>query len=534
MKKKTFVYLFILVFVAGLFVRLYRLDLRPMHHDEANQAYKFGELLEKGEYRYDPADHHGPTLYYLSLPLAWLSGQKSYPELTENTLRGVTVFFGWLLLLILLAAGRYLKTSEKFWAAAFLAVAPQLIYFSRFYIQETLFVLFSLALVIFLWRFVNKPDYREALGLGLFAGLLYATKETSLIVLAASVFSLVLVWLLSAQKNKRHLNLTSETANKELRTGIKRGLLPFFFSILIFLAISFLFYSSFFQHSQGFLDSFRAFSNYTEKAVEAGWHHHGFFYYFSLLFYQKGGPRSPVFSEIPFLVLALVGTVVSFSRLSRKYAENFRSYLAIFALSTALVYSAIPYKTPWNLLVFLAGFLILAGIGFVYLLEIIKNQPAKIILTAAVILWVGWQSYLINYYLHSDPNNPYAYAQTSLDLRRLIARVEELSQVAEEGPDMFIRVISSPEETWPLPWYLRKYNQVGYWTASEQVDSLEPAKIIIMTIGEASKRSQNELDAYLIEYFSLRPDVLLMLGVRNDLWEGYRLRKASAFPSGKS
>ena len=46
-----------------------------MHHDEANQAVKFGALLETGAYQYDRNDHHGPTLYYLTLPSAWLRGQ---------------------------------------------------------------------------------------------------------------------------------------------------------------------------------------------------------------------------------------------------------------------------------------------------------------------------------------------------------------------------------------------------------------------------------------------------------------------------
>ena len=31
--------------VAGIGLRLARLDARPMHHDEANQAVKFGALL---------------------------------------------------------------------------------------------------------------------------------------------------------------------------------------------------------------------------------------------------------------------------------------------------------------------------------------------------------------------------------------------------------------------------------------------------------------------------------------------------------
>ena len=39
-----------LALAAGLALRLTRLDARPMHHDEANQALKFGALLERGEY----------------------------------------------------------------------------------------------------------------------------------------------------------------------------------------------------------------------------------------------------------------------------------------------------------------------------------------------------------------------------------------------------------------------------------------------------------------------------------------------------
>jgi hypothetical protein len=70
---------------AGLALRLARLDVRPMHHDEANQAVKFGALVERGEYRYDAHDHHGPTLYYLTLPAAWLRGQPTLASLDERT-----------------------------------------------------------------------------------------------------------------------------------------------------------------------------------------------------------------------------------------------------------------------------------------------------------------------------------------------------------------------------------------------------------------------------------------------------------------
>ena len=95
------------IVAAGLALRLARLDVRPMHHDEANQAVKFGALLERGEYRYDAHDHHGPTLYFLTLPAAWLRGQATLATLDERTLRGVTAVFGaaTILLLPLVSAG---------------------------------------------------------------------------------------------------------------------------------------------------------------------------------------------------------------------------------------------------------------------------------------------------------------------------------------------------------------------------------------------------------------------------------------------
>src|SRR4029450_9906849 len=82
-----------LALTAGLALRVARLDARPMHHDEANQAIKFGALLDRGEYRYDPHDHHGPTLYYLTVPSAWLRGERTFASLDETTLRAVPVVF---------------------------------------------------------------------------------------------------------------------------------------------------------------------------------------------------------------------------------------------------------------------------------------------------------------------------------------------------------------------------------------------------------------------------------------------------------
>ena len=100
-----------------------------MHGYEANQAVRAGTLLEQGVYHYDPADHHGPVLYYAALPFCRAS-TRVFAETTEFNFRMVPVFFSMLTLLLLLglyrADGRGLFTTPMgaFIAIALVAVSP--------------------------------------------------------------------------------------------------------------------------------------------------------------------------------------------------------------------------------------------------------------------------------------------------------------------------------------------------------------------------------------------------------------------------
>src|SRR5918999_1467433 len=145
----------VLALGAGLALRLARLDVRPMHHDEANQAVKFGALLEHGEYRYDAHDHHGPTLYYLTLPAAALRGQTTLASLDEWTLRGVPVAFGVATILLLPLLSSALGRTAVLTSALLLALSPAMVFYSRMFIQESLFACFTLAFVIALGRLVT-------------------------------------------------------------------------------------------------------------------------------------------------------------------------------------------------------------------------------------------------------------------------------------------------------------------------------------------------------------------------------------------
>jgi len=106
--------------VLGALLRLSRLDLRPMHTDEAVHAVKFGTLLETGVYRYDRDEYHGPTLNYFTLLPAWVAGETTLAELSEETLRIVPALFGIGLILLILsirAAGPDVVAPAAFLAA---------------------------------------------------------------------------------------------------------------------------------------------------------------------------------------------------------------------------------------------------------------------------------------------------------------------------------------------------------------------------------------------------------------------------------
>jgi hypothetical protein len=59
----------------------------------------------------------------------------------------------------------------------------------------------------------------------------------------------------------------------------------------------------------------------------------------------------------------------------------------------------------------------------------------------------------------ADARNPYAYSHSSPD----VERARGLAEVAlARNPAGIVRVIS--EEYWPLPWYFRGLERIGYWT----------------------------------------------------------------------
>ncbi len=522
----------------GLALRVARLDVRPMHHDEANQAVKFGTLLERGEYRYDAHDHHGPTLYYLTLPAAWLRGQGTLASLDEGTLRGVTAVFGaaTILLLPLLSVG--IGRTAVAASAILMACSPAMVFYSRMFIQESLFACFTLAFVIAVGRVMTGGGLGWSTLAGVAAGLAIATKETSLIVLPAAIAACTFArWSLGPNR--------SRGGGAE-----KRRMVAALVSLAAAVAIAALFYSSFLTSPSSLLEPFRGARTYLDRGMTPASHAHPWHYYIGLLTYTSSGGLK--WSEGLVLVLACVGALTAWRRPERGaqappphqgaeappphqrgtgappplrafWARSLTGYVAV----VATIFSIIPYKTPWNLLPFYVAAIVLAGIGFSYLLHATPSRALAAVLATACLAasaHLGWQAWRAAVTYASDPRNPYVYAQTVPDAVRMATRIRELAAMHPAGARMQVSVIASPYEQWPLPWYLRTMPNVGYWTTPGDPLAMQ-APVVVSSLEHTAMLDGALGDRDVSEFFGLRPEVLLALYVDRGLWERFLARR---------
>ncbi len=125
----------------------------------------------------------------------------------------------------------------------------------------------------------------------------------------------------------------------------------------------------------------------------------------------------------------------------------------------------------------------------------------------------------------ADSRNPYVYAHTSTDVLHLASQMERLAEASPDGHALLIHVVT-PENYWPLPWYLRRFERVGYWheAAAWRADTAgqAPPAVVLLT-----DEVQPQIDASLPSgynrqmIFGLRPGVLVMAYAREDLWKAF-------------
>jgi uncharacterized protein (TIGR03663 family) len=504
------------------FLRLYNLNLVPFHHDEGVNGNFLVRLVREGFYQYDPANYHGPTLYYFSALVPWAlklvfgtSARETY-GLNTVTIRLVPALFGLATIGLVLLLRRRIGTIGTLAAALLLAISPGAVYLSRYFIHESLFVFFTLGAVVAGLKFYEERRPAFLMLASILVALLFATKETAMIsagvliigLVATLVYRLIYKRIFGTKRSKRK-NPGQETYTiRDFIDGMGGPMklaLWFILALLVFIAVNVLVYSSFFtNYPKGIYDALKTFAFWTKTGKEA--HVHPWQTYIKWLGSQ----------ELPILLLGTAGAVIAVL----KPKNSFALFTALWAFGLIAAYSLVAYKTPWLTLNFIVPLAIVAGYALQTLSELDSGHwrvPA--VLMSLSLIWSGYQTIDLNFFNYDNDNEyyVYVYAHTRRETLKLLDDINSIAQRSPEGTHIGITIVSP--DYWPLPWYLRNYNAVGYF------GRMAPSKEKMIIASESQRAEvQTTFGELYVQVpsgsgtgsFPLRPGVNLLLYVRRD------------------
>lgn len=521
-KRELALYLgFILIIASAFSLRLYRLDERVFHHDEAAVAYFTYKLFNDGTYSYDPS-FHGPFMYYVTAEMYRRLGD------SINSSRLLPAIFGASMLFLLLPLRKYIGTGGMVLAAFFFALSPSFLYYSRFYREDIFIAFFTLLTLVCTVKYAEKYTESGYSYLRIFylflAGTalvsLAALKENAYIMMALIAFFLLLLFI--RQKGYKGLPGRIKSRDKQLFIPVAEGL----FLVLVVLVLFSLFYT-------GNVLDFSGMKMAVEKAVSHWYEMHkiqriGGPYYFYLpiialyelpvlIFGVLGAayygccdkkkekmfiiflaywvmvdimyiltdyyPASGRFLPTPYIPNALVVylPLLVFGILTVLKSRNlFYSFLIYWTVMNLVVYSYIQEKVPWLVLNPLLPLAILAA---AYLGERLPGLKFSSVVGAVTLIalvlsltYFMYSSVFLNYYNYTNPAEPLIQAaQPPQKYSRFLDTFFEISS-QYQNQSTEVQVTDDQMETQFL-WYLRHYGNVK-WKVS--INSSFTAPLIVV------------------------------------------------------
>ena len=529
MRWSTFAVLAVIALVLAARYRLVDLGMRPMHTDEAILGMKFLDFWKTGVFDYDPRDYHGPFLHYLTRAFAWvLRWQEA--GMTEGRLRFVIAVAGIGLVVITSFLMDALGRMATVMTMLMMAVSPMMVFYSRYFIMEVPFVLLLALFIVSCWRYSQGRSKLWLLVAGTALGCVHATKETFIINLAAMLCGWIAARVLTDGFEQRG-------SNTRLSFGAKKGQLslPWAWVAIVAVVVSMAIFSGGFRHWDDVKESVTTYSNYVKRSGGAGGHEKPWNYYLTLIFWTK---QSSVWTEAMIGGLAVLGMLTAFfGDFGREtHRRAFLVFLSVYALAALTAYSIIPYKTPWTILSVQWALTLLAGIGARSFYRALRAKTYRFV--AGLALTVGL------YHLCSrtmlalyDPiaarhqqdranlNSPYVYTHTVDNAMSLVGWIKQLQAL---DPAAFSAQVINQDSGWPLPWYLRKFDTVGY-----QIAMPEKVTAPVLVVDQALVPAvQAKLGGkpYEADPFILRPGVYVTLMVEKNLWDRLLASKAGGAP----
>ncbi len=206
---------------AGAAMRLWDLASRAMHHDESLHALYSYNLASGDGYTHNPM-MHGPFQFESNAAIFFAFGDSDY-----TARLGVAVMGVLLIALPMLFRARLGRPGALIVAAG-IAVSPAMLYFSRFARNDIYMAVWSLGLVIAMWRYLEEGRSRYLYAGAALLALAFATKETAFILVSILGSYLVLQILVHRSPSMRPAadleGLSPPEAARTLFRGIRSGL----------------------------------------------------------------------------------------------------------------------------------------------------------------------------------------------------------------------------------------------------------------------------------------------------------------------
>ncbi len=514
---------FVALLLLALWLRLPDLALSPLHQDEGLNAWLTLALHWGEPFQYQPNDNHGPLLFYVgALAFAALG-------VTEVSLRLPMALAGSLVLLALIPVRRCFAGGGWLVAGLFVAIAPGLVYFSRAAIHEIYLVLFTALWAAGLVRFAQCPTPGWAALCAAAAAACFVTKETALLTAACLALAALVAasaWLAALPRGARRASASSFA-----RAGVRAAPI----GCLVFAAVIVVFYTSFFTHAAGLRAFFEAFGPWIEYGATGRNQGKPFGYFWELMAASEGAYR---WLALPALLLA------GWRR------DPFGLALAGWTLAAWLLYSAIPYKTPWCVLeIDLPVFLLIgwaAGQGFVAAYDARRRPAARAVAGLAFAIALAPAPGLLAQSLedvrerYDDPARPYVYYHTQ---RSFFALLEDLFGVSDAAPaadGRGPRVVNSDAFD-PVRWYVHSRGWAPERTRYRENPApplvwIEEAQIVITSVrhlAEIRELIAATGEPWHEESYPARPGAVTTVFYRQSLWDRHRAaggRAASPWP----
>lgn len=492
--KNIITILFLVAFCLGLFLRFYALELKPLHHDEGVNSWFLLNLKKDFPtgWKYDPENYHGPFLFFTDIiPLS----------IHESifSLRCLVALFGSLTIGLLWPLRRKIGRLGVVAAGFLIAVSPTNLFFARTNIHETFLIFFTLGTIVGAIRFweSKKPIYFILMA-ACWAWVI-TNKETYIMTGAAFFLAAAgaFIWFSITRKSNE---LSAWKVIVEIWNWLRIHYQAIWIAVFAFLFIIAIYYSSLFTNLKGTTnDLIESLLIWRKTGTKGAGHEKPFLYWWWLL-------RD---FELPILILGILGIWYAFIR-----RNAFMVFTALWAFILYLIYSFVPYKTPWLGLNFILPLALLAGFFIEDVYRSIRESKALILILAAVgaaviLIWGIGTSWYVNFIEYDDDSHQIVYSQTRRDLNDLVVRLEDYAHSKAQGYDTEIKIVS--DEYWPLQWYLRKYKHVGYW--GKVIDDPD-APIVLGRTKTQDELEKNLKDTYYSELYSVRPGLDMYLYTR--------------------